>query len=425
VAGSLAKLLNKTQKVMHILMIVPYYAPDLGPSAPLFTMLSAGLVRRGHQVTVIAAVPHYPVGQVPVEYRKIRIQRSFEDGVEVIRIPIPSVNRANLAKRFFQYICYQIGSTWVGIGRKYDVVFSANPALWVWLPFACLAALRRKPAIFSVYDVYPDVGVTLGVFRNKTVIRIVAGLEKFCLDRAQIVRIISESFRPGLRALGVPDSKMALVYDWVDTDLIHPLPHNNAFAQEHNLTDKFVVLYAGNLGLSQGLEHVLAAAELLADHRDIKFVFVGDGAGREQLVAAAETCRLANVQFLPFQPRSRLPEVLATANISLVVLRRGIGLASIPSKMFSILASGRPILASVDEDCETRALLEQSKAGLCIPPEDPAKLANTLLTLKQDPGLCERLGLNGRAWAEQHHSPQSGAEHIERLLSDAISMKKI
>jgi colanic acid biosynthesis glycosyl transferase WcaI len=406
---------------MRVLMIVPYYAPDLGPSAPLFTMLSRGLVSRGHTVTVVATVPHYPSGQVPAAYRGRWIWRSSENGVEVMRVAVPSMNRDNLAQRLLQFICYQFGATWAGLGQRYDVMLVANPALWVWLPFACLAVLRHKPAVFSVHDVYPDVGIQLGIFRHKLVIAAVASLERFCLNHAAVVRILSESFGPGLRALDVPDTKMALVYDWVDTDLIRPLPRDNAFARETGLTDRFVVLYAGNLGLSQGLEHVLTAAELLAARGDIRFVFVGDGTAREQLMANVVQHQLANVQFLPFQPRARLPEVLATADVSLVTLQRGVGWGSLPSKTFSILASGRPMLASVDEGSETWNLVKRAEAGLCVPPESPSRLVEAILSLKQDAALCEHLGRNGRIWAERHHSPQSAAEQFERLLLAAIA----
>jgi colanic acid biosynthesis glycosyl transferase WcaI len=406
---------------MRILMIVPYYAPDLGPSAPLFTMLATGLAQRGHEVTVIAAVPHYPSGQVPLEFRGRWIRRTTEDGVKIVRVAVPSIARANLVQRLLQYASYQVGATWVGLGERYDALFVANPALWTWLPFASLAVLRRRPAIFSVHDVYPDVGVTLGIFRHKPVIAAVAAIERYCLSHAAQVRILSESFRPGLRRLGVPDSKMVLVYDWVDTDLIRPLPRDNAFAREHGLADGFVALYAGNLGLSQGLEQVLTAAESLALRRDIRFVFVGDGAARQGLVEEASKRQLSNVQFLPYQPRSRLPEVLASADVSLVVLRRGVGLESLPSKCFSILASGRPILASVDEQSETWNLVRRADAGVCVPPERPVDLAQAILSLQQDGDLRRRLGRNGRAWAEQHHSPRSAAARFEELLAAALA----
>ena len=409
---------------MNVLIIGTLYEPDLGPSAPLFTMLSKGLVQRGNQVTVITMVPHYPSGQVSARFRGKWICRSSENGVNVIRIGLPSVNRARLAQRLIQFFCYQIGATIAGIGLKYDAVIAVNPALGVWLPFASLAVLRRKSAIFSVHDVYPDVGVTLGIFRNKLVINAVGSLEKYCLKHAVFVRILSESFRPGLRNLDVPDSKMVLVYDWVDTELIHPMPKVNSFLLDNNLNERFVVLYAGNMGLSQGLENILSAAEMLSDQQDLQFVFVGDGTGRELLQTQAKQKQLKNVQFIPFQPREKLPEVLASADISLVILRRGIGSASLPSKTFSIMASGRPILVSVDEESETYKLIKRADAGLCVPPEDPSKLAEAILTLKQDKALCERLGRNGRDWVEQHHSPQFAAQQFENILLEAISSKR-
>ena len=409
---------------MNILLIGTLYEPDLGPSAPLFTMLCKGLVERGHQVTVITMVPHYPSGKVSPAFRGKLICRSTEDGVKVIRIGLPSVNRRHLGQRLIQFICYQLGATFVGIGQRYDVVLAASSALSVWLPFFWSVVLRHKPAVYSVHDVYPDVGMTLGIFRHKPVIMAVSGLERYCLDHAQIVRILSESFRPGLRNLDVPDSKMVLVYDWVDTELIQPLPKVNPFAQKNSLSEKFVVLYAGNIGLSQGLEHILSAAEILADQKDIQFVFVGDGAGREPLQSQTAQRQLSNVQFIPFQPREKLPEVLSSADISLVILRRGIGAASLPSKTFSIMASGRPILVSVDEESESWKLIKRAEAGVWVPPEDPAKLAEAILTLKQDKALREQLGQNGRAWAEQHHSPQHASVQFEKVLDEAIAMSK-
>jgi colanic acid biosynthesis glycosyl transferase WcaI len=221
--------------------------------------------------------------------------------------------------------------------------------------------------------------------------------------------------------LGIPDEKMVLVNNWVDTGLIKPLSKDNDFSTEFHFKDWFVILYAGNLGFSQGLEHVLAAAELLANHPDLLFVFVGDGAGREHLVKQAEQSRLSNVLFLPFQPREKLSEVLASADVALITLKRGMGAGSLPSKTLSGLASGRPLVVSVDEDSDTWNLVEQAEAGLCVPPEDPSCLAQAILTLVQDPELCARLGRNGRAWAEKYHSPQAAAENFEQLFITAIA----
>jgi colanic acid biosynthesis glycosyl transferase WcaI len=389
-------------------------------------MLCENLVRLGNQVTMITTVPNYPSGRVSAEFRGKGkwLWKSVENGVNVIRVAQPSVDASRLPLRMLQFICYQIGATWAGLGKQYDVVMAASSSLTAWLPFASMVVLRRKPAIYSVYDVYPSIGVTLGIFRHKPVIALVSSMERFCLNNARVVRIISNSFRPELRAMGVPDEKMILVYDWVDTDLIHPLPRDNGFSREHNLTNQFVVLYAGNLGLSQGLEHVLTAAETLVEHQDISFVFVGDGANRERLVAEAGQRRLTNVKFIPFQPRQRLPEVLASANVSLVSLQRGIGFGSLPSKTFSILASGRPVVASIDEGSETWNLIKRAEAGLCVPPENPSALVEAILILQKDRELREQMGRNGRNWAVKHHSPQSGAKQIEKIMLEISSSQK-
>lgn len=404
---------------MKILVIGTLYEPDLGPSAPLFTLLSENLAARGHQVTVITMVPHYPSGQVAPEFRGRLFTSSTANGVRVIRIGLPSVDRAKLPLRFIQYFCYQIGAAAAGLGQTYDVVLAANPFLTVWLPFAVTVALRGKPAVYSVQDVYPQVGIALGVFRTRPVIAAATFLERFCLNHSGIVQIISESFRAELRQLGVSDEKMALVYNWVDTGLIRPLPRPTAFEEEQMLAGKFIVLYAGNIGRSQGLEHILTAADILRGHADIRFVFVGDGAARAALQVQAEQRRLPNVQFIPFQPRRKLPEVLASADIALVSLSKGIGPRSLPSKIYSIYASGRPALASVEEDCETWNLVRRSGAGVCIPPEDPGAMAEAILMLKNDPRLREELGQRGRAWAEKYHSPQAAAAQFEALLQAA------
>lgn len=405
---------------MHILIITPFYAPDIGPSAPLFTQLGSALVQHGHQVTVVAAVPHYTSGMVPPDFRGRFQYRSVENGVEIIRVAVPSVNRSNFRNRLFQFICFQVGALIASLSLKYDAAIITNPALETWLPLTWHTVFRRKPVVFSVFDVYPDVGIKLGVFRSTAVINMVSALERSCLRHSAVVQIISENFKPGLRALGVDDSKMDLIDVWVDTEFIRPLPRNNDFSRQHGLTGKFIVLYAGNLGLSQGLENVLSAAKILADQEDIRFVFVGDGSERENLQSKASQLNLSNVQFLPFQPRERLPEILALADISLVVLRRGIGVESLPSKTFSALASARPILASVEEESELCKLIQNAQAGICIPPENPALIAQKIMLLKNDPGLCSTYGLNGRNYVEQNNSVKTAAQKFEQLLDRSI-----
>jgi colanic acid biosynthesis glycosyl transferase WcaI len=405
---------------VRILVLEPYYEPDGGPAAPLFTMLCVELVRRGHQVTVLTAVPHYPSGRVPRTYCRARSHRTFEKGVHVIRVPLPSVDRSKLAQRLFQFLMFQIGALFAGWRIPCDVFISITPSLEIWLPFMYFSVVRGKPAVYSVHDVYPDSGIQLGVFRRRPIIRLVTYLERSCATRAKIVRVLSKSFTEGMKRLGVRDSRIRLIYDWVDTELIAPLPKSNPFSIEHGLDQEFVVLYAGNMGFSQGLEQVIEAARILADE-EIRFVFVGEGASKESLLTMANAYALRNVTFLPFQPRDRLPQVLATADVSLVVLRKGMGLNSLPSKTLSILAAGRPIVASVDPDSDTWNLVARSKSGTCTPPGDSGLLAENIQVLRRNPELRAQMGQCGRQYAICHHSPVSAAKAFEAILAEALT----
>lgn len=404
---------------MKILVVTPYYTPDLGPSAPLLTLLCSQLIMRGHQVTVVTSVPHFPSGKVQQNFKGKWIKRTVESGVEVIRVAVPSIDRSNLIKRLLQFISFQISAALAIINQKHDVALFTNPAIECWLPFFFQKLFYNKPNIYSVYDIYPDVGIKLGIFRNKFVISIVAWLERYCLNKSEIIHIISDSFRPGLKALGVPDSKMDLVQLWVDTDFIRPMAKNNPFTEEHGLTNQVVIMYAGNIGLSQGLENVLEAAELLKDHKNLRFVFIGNGNGLAGLKNQVKDRKMENVVFIPFQPHVRLPEILSSANIMLVILNRGIGSDSLPSKIFTSLAIGRPILASIDPDSEAWRLIKQYEAGICIPPEDPKKIAESILILANDESLSRRLGNNGRKTAEKFHSARTAAEKFEELFVKA------
>lgn len=410
---------------MKILVVVSCYRPDGGAAATLFPSLCEELVKLGHEVTVLTAVPHYPSGVVPEGYRGWKSRFSKENGVKVVRVGLPSVDRSNLAARLFQFIAYQVGATKAGLHLDYDVLLTHTPALEVMLPFVYFSTVRRKPAVYSVHDMYPEVGIKLGIFRNRLVIQSVGWLESYCLKRARRVRILSKSFAPGLLKKGVTESNLALIYDWVDTEAVRPLPRENQFAVEYDLINRFVVLYAGNIGLVQGLDTAVEAAKLVADDSEICFAFVGDGAGRNELLEKTRRIGLSNVRFASYQPRDRMPEVFATGDLSLVILRKGAGFGALPSKTYQIFSSGRPVIASVDENSDTWDLIERADAGLCVPPGNPSKLAEAILTLKRDQGVRERLAGNGRIWAERHHSPQSAAREFEKLLWAAFSSKKL
>jgi colanic acid biosynthesis glycosyl transferase WcaI len=406
---------------MNILLIATYYTPDHGPDAALNAMLCEDLTRIGHQVTVLTTVPHYPTGQVAQGFRGRLVIRECQNGVNVIRIWVPSVDRVRLAWRMLVFAIFQLLATVVGIGHRCDVVIGGDPALEIFLPFVALSAIRRRPKIYSIQDVYPDAGIKLGIFRSRAVIALIEMMERRCRAGARYVRVISENFRDKIRARGVPDERVALICNWVDTDFIRPLPRDNLFARAWDLDRHFVVLYAGNIGLSQGLENLVEAANLLAYEPRIRFAFVGDGSGRRQLQDAAQGRGLSNVSFIPFQARARVPEVLASADVCAIVLKRGLGADSVPSKMYSILAAERPVLASIDRESETCRTIERANCGICVPPEDPQAMSDAILRLFHDDELREQLGRAGREYVVANHSRPIATAQFDRLIRSAAA----
>ncbi len=409
---------------MKLLVVTPYYIPDGGPAAPLFTMLCEALVKRGHEVRVICAVPHYPSGEINVNFRDKFTKMTMENGVNVYRVPVPSINRANLFWRLFQLLVFQINATIIGRNFNFDLVVFNNPFFMVGIPLYFLGVLRKKIIIYSIHDVYPDAGIKLGIFRSKWVIQLVTAFERYCLEKTTLVRVLSKSFIPPIKRMGIPEEKIRLIYDWVDTDLVHPLSKINEFSRENDIADKFVVLYAGNIGLSQGLEIVLDVAARFVSQPEVQFVFVGDGAGKPYLLDMAKAKNLPNVKFLPFQPRERLPLVLASADVSLIVLKKGAAFGSLPSKSYSIMASGRPIIACLDPGSESSELIERAGAGMAIPPEDPEALNNAIKEMMDDKELREKFGKNGRVYVEKYHSPEKAAEQFETLFFECIKIHR-
>ena len=405
---------------MRILIVTLHYLPDGGPSAPLFGLLAESLVGAGHSVTVVAGTPHYPSGRTLTGWEMPPDGCEEVRGVRVLRTRIPSGNRANLAFRSLQFAAFQLGAARLLAGdEEFDAAIFVNPALQVWLPWLVARSRVRGPRVFSIHDVYPDVGTRLGIFKAGLSDRIVGALESYCVRTADRVRILSPAFRAPAERLGATPERLSLIYDWTDTTFITPQQRENAFRAEFGLSGKFVFMYAGNVGLSQGLETLVEAAIRLDHHPDVRFVIVGGGAGLDPLRQRAEAAGTKNVVFVPFQSRERLPDVLGAADVGLILLRPGLT-DSLPSKVYSIMSSGRPVLASVDECNDVCEIIAQANCGICVPPGDAGALVAACESfVSLAPARLAESGAAGRRYVEARHSPRAAAERFLEIMRPA------
>jgi colanic acid biosynthesis glycosyl transferase WcaI len=403
---------------VKILFFSSSYTPDGGPLAPLIGLLAESLVKRGHDVTVISSVPHFPTGYIPASYKGWKVRRTMENGIRIIRIPLPSVDRKKLTYRMLQFLIYQVGAMLEGFFVSADAVISHTPGLEVWLPFTVHGLLRKRKTIYSIHDVYPDVGIRMGIFKSKWVIWMVKALEESCIRNADRVRVLSRSFTRRINEMGAREENIILIYDWVETYENPSDSKINEFAREYDLTGTRNVFYTGNIGYIQGLETVIEAARILRENRNIRFVFVGNGGAQYDLENLACTYRLANILFIPYQPRERMSEVLACADIGLVSLKKGLGFGALPSKIYTILANGKPVIACIDEGCDAWDLVRRADAGLCVLPENPQGLADAIMQIISSSLQPTVFGENGQKYVVANHSPKRAAELFEKILQE-------
>jgi len=409
---------------MHIMFMAQLYAPEDISGAVLITELATDLVKRGHEVTFVTGAPNYPYGRVFDGYRNRAYQVEWLDGVRVVRTWSYISPRKTVWPRLLHYGTYSATAFYGGLfAGKPDIVVNYSPPLPLGLPAWLLGRLWRVPWVLVLEDLYPDAAVAAGVLRNQRLIGLFSAIERFLYRHATHVSVISESFRKNLERKGVPPEKITLIPVWADPDVVRPLPKENGFRHRLGLSGKFVVMYAGNLGLTSCLEDVLGAAKLLAPaeppaNKDgICFVLIGEGVKKEDLEAAAREARLTNVMFLPYQPREIFPEMLAAADVGLVTLNHDSASSSLPSKVFNVMASARPILAVAPPDSDLAQLVDDAGCGVVVPPGRPELLADALVALRGRSDKLVEMGQNGRSLLEGRYSRAGCVDAFEDLLA--------
>ncbi|WP_138503112.1 glycosyltransferase family 4 protein [Nostoc sp. PA-18-2419] len=411
---------------MRILIYSYNYHPEPIGIAPLMTELAEGLVKRGHQVRVVTAMPNYPERQIYQEYRGKLYLTEYKNGVEIQRSYVWIRPQPNLLDRVLLDASFVVTSFIPAlIGWRPDVIISTSPSLPSCVPVALLGWLRACPIILNLQDILPEAAVHVGLLKNKLLIQLFTLLEKFAYRSANKISVIADGFVENLLSKGVESDKIVQIPNWVDVNFIRPSPQeNNPFRTTHNLNDKFVVLYSGNIALTQGLESVVKAASLLRHIPNIVFVIVGEAKGLQRLQQECLDCGADNVLLLPFQPRKNLPQMLAAADVGLVVQKKNVISFNMPSKIQVLLASGRALVASVPDNGTAARAIRQSGGGVIVPPEDPQALAMAILDLYQNPEKVKTLGYKSRQYAVEQYAFEQALNQYESLCYSLIADRR-
>ena len=414
---------------MNLVVLCPHFAPDVAPTGDVMTRIAMELVERGHRLHIVTALPWYQQHALEPGWDGQLVRHEITEWGRISRVhPFPTDKR-NIPARALAFGGFTALSAAVGAVSKMrpDAVLAMSPPLTLGPAGWAVGALRRVPLVFNIQDVFPDVAVELGLLQGRRVIAAASWLERTTYRLSDAVTVLSDDLADNVRTKitsGLDSeradreaSKVRVIPNFVDTDRIRPDERENAYRADYGLTGKKVVMYAGNVGFSQSLDLVLLAARSFAVSRpDVVFVINGGGAARPDLEEAAAD--LPNVRFVDMQPAERLPEVLAAADVHVVPLKAGLAWSSVPSKLYSILAAGRPIVASVDEGTEVARTVERAGAGLAVPPDDPAAFTAAVGRLLDEPQTAAQMGASGRRFVEGWASPSAVAAAYEELFEE-------
>lgn len=372
---------------MRVLLLNLYYPPDTSATAKMAQIVVMALSQK-HDVTILCGRPSYD----PDERRPWRVFQSEESGrVRIVRVGSSDYPRTQMKKRVFNYLSYVFLAVPRALFVRCDVVLAMTDPPFEGIVGAFVAMLKRKPYVYNIRDLYPDMALGGSLVKPGLLARVWEKLHRWALRRARAVIVLGEDMRARILAKGVNPLNVVVVRDGVD------IPSAGATAPVIDPEVvrtirggfRFVLLHAGNLGFYGAWDTLLAGAAQLADD-GVGLVFVGDGAQRARLEAGAAS--IPNVRFLPFFPGSKIPSVLAAANAHVITVKRGLEGVVVPSKMYGILAAGKPMVAVAPRECDVVSIGEQKGFAAGADPDNPSEFADVARRISRDAGLLRAMG---------------------------------
>ena len=401
---------------MRFIIHTQYYPPEIGAPQIRLSEFAERAVQNGHEVTVLTAIPNYPLGRFYPGYKGF-LKCEIKNGVRIIRTWIYPTKSVGRIQRLTNYFSFVFTSLFLGavLLPKADYLITESPPLFLGFSGYLLSRLKKARWIFNVSDLWPESAVRLGIVGNGFALRASEFLETFCYHKASLITGQSKEILENIKM----KNRGACTYHFsngVDSSKFTPELRSVALHHELGEGAECVAIYAGLHGIAQGLEQIIQAARLLTDlEQKLKIVFIGDGPEKESLMQQAKGLKL--VKFLPPKPKEEIPRILASSDIALVPLKIYIP-GAVPSKLYEAMASALPVILVAEG--EATSILNESQAGIAIPPGKVDDIAQALRQLTLDSELRQELGKKGRIAVKKRFDRQEIVSNFLHFLEKQL-----
>lgn len=408
---------------MRLIYFVQYFLPEKASGMQLVEDLLEGFAAQGWYVDLYTPTPTRGVTKEQRKaYAKMRIEKRCGRKVTIHRMHLYAEGR-NFIARALRYLIFSIECFWKAITVPADFIFTGSGPPTQGVVVGLAKKISGKKFIYNLQDIFPDSLVTAGICSEKSpLMKVGSWMECFTYRHADVIITISDNMKENVLRKGVPPEKVAVVRNWIDTDKVKPVAReDNRLFDELNLPrEQFYVVYAGNLGKVQGVEVIIEAARLLKDHLDIQFVIFGNGSEEESVKKLGAD--LSNLSIFDLQSIERVSEVYSMGDVAIIPCKPGTGGSGMPSKTWTIMATGTPIIASFDLGGEMEQMMREADCGFCVEAGNAEKLSDAILELYDDFERKVKMGLDARNYVEEYACKEicvrQYIEDIERALKE-------
>lgn len=400
--------MNNMNKKKKLLVYAHYYYPDVASTGQILTELCEGM-KDTFDITIICVVPSY-TGKIEEKYKIKRIYKENINEINVVRVRVPEFQKSNKLSRTKNLLAYFFNSLIATFKlEKHDYIFTiSQPPILGGVLGVLGKWIKGGKLIYNIQDFNPEQTMAVGYTKNKLLLNTAMMMDKFsCKQSNEVIvvgRDMQETLRNRFNNKKVPEN--TFINNWIDEKEIYPLNENHPkiidFKEKYNLNDKFIIMYSGNIGLYYDLENIIKVIGKFNEREDIIFAFVGDGTVKKEIEDYATENKLSNVTFIPYQDKTDLVYSLNSADIHWVVNAKGIKGVSVPSKLYGVMATGKPVLGVLDKGSEARIIVDECNCGVCTEPGNYDGIYNKIQYILNNKEKVKDLGQNGRKYLEKN-----------------------